>query len=148
MTRPAESRFRPHAGIQAAIPRRSDGCESRGFIGIGAERTGTSWIYACLYEHPDTCTSNESDSPVITRRIVPWPIFPPGVQHATPSVPFLGGSEVEPRASIIASYSGLRVKFRVNAARQFLPGGCPYSMTCVTQPESQVAFWEIRNPHQ
>jgi hypothetical protein len=23
------------------------------FIGIGAQRAGTSWIYACLYEHPD-----------------------------------------------------------------------------------------------
>src|SRR4051812_34770 len=30
---------------------------SRGpnFIGIGAQRTGTSWIYACLFEHPDLC---------------------------------------------------------------------------------------------
>ncbi|HEX4799413.1 MAG TPA: sulfotransferase domain-containing protein [Candidatus Paceibacterota bacterium] len=25
------------------------------FIGIGAQRTGTSWVYACLYEHPDIC---------------------------------------------------------------------------------------------
>ena len=25
------------------------------FIGIGAQRAGTSWIYACLYEHPDIC---------------------------------------------------------------------------------------------
>jgi hypothetical protein len=25
------------------------------FIGIGAQRTGTSWIYACLYEHPEIC---------------------------------------------------------------------------------------------
>jgi hypothetical protein len=25
------------------------------FIGIGAQRTGSSWIYACLYEHPDLC---------------------------------------------------------------------------------------------
>jgi hypothetical protein len=25
------------------------------FIGIGAQRTGTSWIYACLYEHPRLC---------------------------------------------------------------------------------------------
>lgn len=25
------------------------------FIGIGAQRSGTSWIYACLYEHPETC---------------------------------------------------------------------------------------------
>jgi hypothetical protein len=25
------------------------------FIGIGAQRTGTSWIYACLYEHPQVC---------------------------------------------------------------------------------------------
>ena len=23
------------------------------FIGLGAQRAGTSWIYACLYEHPD-----------------------------------------------------------------------------------------------
>ena len=22
------------------------------FIGLGAQRSGTSWIYACLYEHP------------------------------------------------------------------------------------------------
>jgi Sulfotransferase domain len=30
---------------------------SRGpdFIGIGAQRTGTSWIYSCLYEHPQIC---------------------------------------------------------------------------------------------
>jgi hypothetical protein len=30
---------------------------SRGpdFIGIGAQRTGTSWIYACLFEHPGIC---------------------------------------------------------------------------------------------
>jgi Sulfotransferase domain len=30
---------------------------SRGpdFIGIGAQRTGTSWIYACLFEHPEIC---------------------------------------------------------------------------------------------
>jgi hypothetical protein len=25
------------------------------FIGIGAQRTGTSWVYACLYEHPEIC---------------------------------------------------------------------------------------------
>lgn len=25
------------------------------FIGIGAQRTSTSWVYACLYEHPDIC---------------------------------------------------------------------------------------------
>jgi hypothetical protein len=25
------------------------------FIGIGAQRAGTSWIYACLYEHPQLC---------------------------------------------------------------------------------------------
>jgi Sulfotransferase domain len=25
------------------------------FIGIGAQRTGTSWIYACLVEHPEIC---------------------------------------------------------------------------------------------
>jgi hypothetical protein len=30
---------------------------SRGpdFMGIGAQRTGTSWIYACLFEHPEIC---------------------------------------------------------------------------------------------
>jgi Sulfotransferase domain len=30
---------------------------SRGpdFIGIGAQRTGTSWMYACLFEHPEIC---------------------------------------------------------------------------------------------
>ena len=25
------------------------------FIGIGAQKSGTSWIYACLYEHHDIC---------------------------------------------------------------------------------------------
>lgn len=25
------------------------------FVGIGAQRTGTSWLYACLYEHPEIC---------------------------------------------------------------------------------------------
>lgn len=25
------------------------------FIGLGAQRTGTSWLYACLYEHPELC---------------------------------------------------------------------------------------------
>ena len=25
------------------------------FIGLGAQKSGTSWIYACLYEHPDIC---------------------------------------------------------------------------------------------
>lgn len=25
------------------------------FLGLGAERAGTSWIYACLYEHPGIC---------------------------------------------------------------------------------------------
>jgi hypothetical protein len=25
------------------------------FIGIGAQRSGTSWMYACLYEHPEIC---------------------------------------------------------------------------------------------
>jgi Sulfotransferase domain len=24
-------------------------------IGIGAQRTGSSWIYACMYEHPEIC---------------------------------------------------------------------------------------------
>ncbi len=26
------------------------------FIGLGAQKAGTSWIYACLYEHPEVCT--------------------------------------------------------------------------------------------
>ena len=26
------------------------------FIGIGAQRSGTSWLYACLYEHPEICS--------------------------------------------------------------------------------------------
>lgn len=25
------------------------------FIGIGAQKSGTSWVYACLYEHPQIC---------------------------------------------------------------------------------------------
>jgi len=25
------------------------------FIGIGAQKSGTSWVYACLCEHPDVC---------------------------------------------------------------------------------------------
>lgn len=25
------------------------------FIGIGAQRSGTSWLYACLFEHPEIC---------------------------------------------------------------------------------------------
>lgn len=25
------------------------------FIGIGAQKSGTSWAYACLYEHPEIC---------------------------------------------------------------------------------------------
>lgn len=25
------------------------------FIGLGAQKAGTSWIYACLYEHPQVC---------------------------------------------------------------------------------------------
>lgn len=25
------------------------------FIGVGAQKSGTSWIYACLYEHPQIC---------------------------------------------------------------------------------------------
>lgn len=25
------------------------------FIGVGAQRSGTSWVYACLYEHPEIC---------------------------------------------------------------------------------------------
>lgn len=26
------------------------------FIGLGAQKAGTSWVYACLYEHPEICT--------------------------------------------------------------------------------------------
>lgn len=26
------------------------------FIGLGAQKSGTSWVYACLYEHPEICT--------------------------------------------------------------------------------------------
>jgi hypothetical protein len=25
------------------------------FIGLGAQKSGTSWVYACLYEHPEVC---------------------------------------------------------------------------------------------
>jgi hypothetical protein len=25
------------------------------FIGVGAQKAGTSWIYACLYDHPELC---------------------------------------------------------------------------------------------
>lgn len=25
------------------------------FIGVGAQKAGTSWVYACLYEHPEIC---------------------------------------------------------------------------------------------
>jgi hypothetical protein len=31
------------------------GAREPDFIGIGAQRSGTSWIYACLYEHPQIC---------------------------------------------------------------------------------------------
>jgi hypothetical protein len=31
------------------------GTKQPDFIGIGAQRSGTSWIYACLYEHPQIC---------------------------------------------------------------------------------------------
>jgi len=40
------------ARFRAAAPRGPRGPD---FIGIGAQRTGTSWIYACLYEHPRLC---------------------------------------------------------------------------------------------
>lgn len=26
------------------------------FIGLGAQKSGTSWVYACLYEHPEICS--------------------------------------------------------------------------------------------
>ena len=26
------------------------------FLGIGAQKSGTSWVYACLYEHPEICS--------------------------------------------------------------------------------------------
>ena len=26
------------------------------FIGLGAQKSGTSWAYTCLYEHPEVCT--------------------------------------------------------------------------------------------
>jgi hypothetical protein len=25
------------------------------FIGLGAQKSGTSWVYACLYDHPEVC---------------------------------------------------------------------------------------------
>ena len=25
------------------------------FIGLGAQKSGTSWLYACMYEHPELC---------------------------------------------------------------------------------------------
>jgi hypothetical protein len=25
------------------------------FIGIGAQKSGTSWAYTCLYDHPEVC---------------------------------------------------------------------------------------------
>lgn len=25
------------------------------FIGVGAQKSGTSWVYTCLYEHPEVC---------------------------------------------------------------------------------------------
>ncbi|MCR4285481.1 MAG: sulfotransferase, partial [Candidatus Kaiserbacteria bacterium] len=25
------------------------------FIGLGAQKSGTSWAYTCLYEHPEVC---------------------------------------------------------------------------------------------
>jgi Sulfotransferase domain len=37
----------------SAPPRR--GPKAPDFIGIGAQRAGTSWMYACLYEHPRIC---------------------------------------------------------------------------------------------
>lgn len=29
------------------------------FIGLGAQRSGTSWIYACLYDHPQLCAPSK-----------------------------------------------------------------------------------------
>jgi hypothetical protein len=37
-----------------SAPRRH-GSKAPNFIGIGAQRAGTSWMYACLYEHPRVC---------------------------------------------------------------------------------------------
>ena len=31
------------------------------FIGIGAERSGTTWIAQCLAEHPEICFSKEKE---------------------------------------------------------------------------------------
>ncbi len=25
------------------------------FLGLGAQKSGTSWIYSCLYDHPQVC---------------------------------------------------------------------------------------------
>lgn len=31
------------------------------FIGIGAQKSGTSWLYKCLMEHPEICTTKEKE---------------------------------------------------------------------------------------
>lgn len=47
----------PDAGDEQDLQAQGSGASSRGpdFIGIGAQRSGTSWIYACLFEHPELC---------------------------------------------------------------------------------------------
>src|SRR3954447_26723321 len=44
-----ESSKAPSRATARTVPRSPD------FIGIGAQRSGTSWLYACLFEHPQTC---------------------------------------------------------------------------------------------
>lgn len=41
-----------NARLSASAP---TGLRGPDFIGIGAQRTGTSWMYACLYEHAHIC---------------------------------------------------------------------------------------------
>jgi hypothetical protein len=41
--------------MQSSTEGSGAGARGPDFIGIGAQRSGTSWIYACLFEHPGLC---------------------------------------------------------------------------------------------
>lgn len=64
------------------------------FIGIGAARSGTTWIYHCLYEHPEVCLAPKEIALFLQEKEWDFGKYAPNKKYGEFSVAYLNDKNV------------------------------------------------------